>query len=195
MSAHAPEPVFSPSRPAAPRKGWYAVSAALLALALALIATIVVVQWDGLRAAGASDAAGSNSPGVRIELVRGARYEVYVEADPTSSAGPRDVRCVLTPVGGEPSTVAVTGGQPGEQVARDGFGYWSVGEFEAPLAGPAAVSCAGGAGRLVVRPDDRPYLVLGGALVVAVLLGLPALVVFLVVLVLRRRRPAGNPPV
>ncbi len=130
--------------------------------------------------------------------MRGARYEVYVEADPTASAGPRDVRCVLTPVGGgAPSTVPVTGGQPGAAVARDGFGYWSVGGFAAPLAGPVTVSCAGGAGgagRLMVRPDDRPYLVLAGAVAVAALLGLLALAALVVGLVRRRRRPAGMPP-
>ena len=46
----------------------------------------------------------------------------------------------------------------------------------------------------MVRPDDRPYLVLAGAVAVAALLGLLALAALVVGLVRRRRRPAGMPP-
>lgn len=191
MSAYAPGPGFPSARPAGRRSArWYALPAALLVLALALVATVVAVQWDELGAAGDATIVGPNTPGMQVELVRGIRYEVYVEADPTASAGPgRGSVCLLTPAGAAPSTVAVTGGGQGESMARDGVSYWYVGEFTAPLSGPVAISCAGGAGRLVVRPDDRPYLVLGGA----ALLGLLALVAFVVVLAVRRRRPSPQP--
>lgn len=193
MSAPTPWPDPAPS--AGPRAGLFAVPAGLLVLALALVATVVALQWDGLAAAGDGETAGPNTPGVQVELVRGVRYDVYVEAtDRTSSTGPGGEQiCVLSPAGARPATVPLTGGRPGAQVARDGFPYWHVGGFAAPVSGPVAVTCAGGAGALLLRAGDRPYVVLAVAIAAAALLCLLGLTV-LVALVLLRRRRRGNQP-
>ena len=185
-------------RPAkSPRAGWYALPASLLVLAVVLVVAVVAAQWDELNAADDGESAGPNTPGVSMTLVRDYPYEVFVEIDPTESAAPGGGgMCVLTPTGGSPTAVAV-GGERGSfrenEVARSGVRYRYLGEFPAPLSGRARISCAGWDGRLLVRPDDRPFVVLGVTVLAAGVLGLLALVAFVVVIMLRSRRPRQPP--
>jgi len=57
----------------------------------------------------------------------------------------------------------------------------------------AGVSCPGQSDTLLIRADDKPFLMLGLAVLASLLLGAVALIVFVVLLVLRRRRSRAGP--
>ena len=82
----------------------------------------------------------------------------------------------------------VSKGYHDERVTSAGRDYMFLGDFTAPFAGDAKLTCTGQSKTLLVRPDDRPYMTVALVVLLALVLAVVALIAFVLVLVLRVRR-------
>jgi hypothetical protein len=165
------------------------VPAGLVVVGVLLVAVVIVAMRSDLEKAGDGDSIGPSETGVSVRLVEGYRYQIYRESGPAPKG---KAACRLGAKAGASGTPLTLGdaskGHRDERVTSNGQEYVFLGDFAAPSSGQTTVSCPGQSDTMLVRPDDKPFLMLALAIIVSLALAAIALIVFVVLLVLRRRR-------
>ncbi|TDD83032.1 hypothetical protein [Actinomadura rubrisoli] len=141
------------------------------------MAVMLALFWDDSEAASGPSEVGDARSGVSVELTEGRGYFLYVR---DGASTPRS--CTVR-VGDASGPVRLT--TKNSWAESDHQSYRYVGSFEAPVSGQAKLTCGGVSGPLLVTPDDTIHAYLGLSVLVAVLLGVLAILAFVFLLVRR----------
>ena len=152
------------------------------------MAVVLLAMRSDLETASAGDWVGPSDSGVSVQLVSGYRYQIFQESASSSSKA----SCAVAAASGADRRAVALGDASksyrDDRVSSGGHEFAFLGDFVAPRSGDSKLSCTGASKTLLVRPDDRPYLTIALVVLIGLLLGVLALVAFIVVLVLRVRR-------
>ncbi|MGH3239123.1 MAG: hypothetical protein ACRDNL_02020 [Spirillospora sp.] len=180
-----------PPPPIRPSAGWYALPLVLVVVAAVGFLITFAFLWDDSEAADGPSASGNPVAGVTVELSRGYGYFLYVR-----TGGSSPFACSVE-VGDRSGPIRLT--RKNSWSASDHASYRYTASFEAPVSGTALLTCRGTDDPIMVTPDDTSYAYLGGAFLIAMGLGLFAVIAFIVMIVRRggaKRRAAAvdTPP-